>query len=92
MDMASQQYVYNLKRLVEEGKVDERLIDSAAAHALALKFEVGLFDRPYAYFDPKREQAVIGSEEIRQAAFEMACASMVLLKNEKEALPLRPEA
>lgn len=90
--MASQQYVYNLKRLVEEGKVDERLIDSAAAHALALKFEVGLFDRPYAYFDPKREQAVIGSEEIRQAAFEMACASMVQLKNEKEVLPLRPEA
>lgn len=89
MDMSSRQYINNLKQLVDEGKVPAALIDSAAAHALALKFQAGLFDDPYKYFDTKREQAVVGSPAIRQEAFDMACASMVLLQNEKETLPLR---
>lgn len=89
MDMASRQYATHLRRLVEEGKVPAALIDSAAAHALALKFRAGLFDRPYDYFDERRERAVTGSEPIRKAVFDMACASMVLLRNENEALPLR---
>lgn len=89
MDMSSRQYISHLHRLVEEGKVDAALIDSAAAHALALKFKAGLFDRPYDYFNEKRERAIVGSEEIRKSVYEMACASMVLLHNENEALPLR---
>ena len=89
MDMTSSQFSKHLRRLVEEGKVPAALIDSAAAHALALKFKAGLFDRPYDYFDERRERAVTGSESIRKAVFDMACASMVLLRNENEALPLR---
>lgn len=50
MDMSSGQYERWLGTLVKEGKVDTMLIEKAAAHALALKFRLGLFDDPYAYF------------------------------------------
>lgn len=90
MDMSSGQYERWLKTLVEEGKADTVLIEKAAAHALALKFRLGLFDDPYAYFDTGREARTVLSEEMRQGMFDMACSSMVLLKNEGGALPLRP--
>lgn len=91
MDMSSGQYDRWLKTLVEEGKADTARINKAAAHALALKFSLGLFDNPYAYFNTRRERKTVCSEEIRQGMFEMACESMVLLKNEN-VLPLSASA
>lgn len=88
MDMSSRQFSRHLADLVKSGKVDEQLIDNAVAHVLELKFRMGLFDDPYKYFDEKREKNVLNSEENRQAAYEMACESMVLLKNERNLLPL----
>lgn len=88
MDMASQQYSRQLLTLLNEGKIQPEWIDSAASRALELKFRMGLFDDPYAYFDDKRERKIVGSKEVRQAAYEMACESMVLLKNEAHTLPL----
>ena len=88
MDMSSGQFSRWLAELVRESKVDIALIDSAAAHALELKFKAGLFDNPYAYFDEKREKKTVGSEAIRRDVFDMACASMVLLKNDNGTLPL----
>lgn len=91
MDMSSGQYERWLKTLVEEGQADTAQINKAAAHALALKFSLGLFDDPYAYFDTKRERKTVCSEDIRQGMFDMACESMVLLKNEN-VLPLSASA
>lgn len=91
MDMSSGQYDQWLRVLVEEGKADTAKINRAAAHALALKFRLGLFDDPYAYFDAKRERKTVLCDEIRQGMMDMACASMVLLKNEN-ALPLASSA
>lgn len=88
MDMSAGQFSRWLSRLAREGVVDSMLIERAAAYALEVKFKVGLFDDPYAYFDEKRERKVIGSERVRQATLDMACASMVLLKNEGNVLPL----
>ena len=88
MDMSSRQFSRWLKSLVETGEVDSMLIEQAAAHALELKFKVGLFEDPYAYFDEKREKQTIGSLELRQTMFDMACESMVLLKNDNSVLPL----
>lgn len=92
MDMSSGQFDKYLLNLVKSGKVSGSLIDSAAYHALELKFRLGLFDDPYAYFDTKREKKTLFSEEIRQKAYEMACASMVLLKNEASLLPLSAQS
>ncbi|HWP41736.1 MAG TPA: glycoside hydrolase family 3 C-terminal domain-containing protein, partial [Blastocatellia bacterium] len=46
----------------------------------------GLFERPYV--DEAREQATLLSQEHLRAAREIAARSMVLLKNEREVLPL----
>lgn len=89
MDMSSWQYSKWLKKLVLAGEVDSTLINRAAYHALYLKFQVGLFDNPYLYFDETREKQTLGAEHIRKAAYDMACASMVLLKNDKSTLPIK---
>lgn len=62
MDMSSRQYSRHLKKLVEEKVVSEKTIDEAVRRALALKFEMGLFDDPYRYFDTIREQQILFSE------------------------------
>lgn len=89
MDMSSENFIRRLSELVKSGEVDEKLIDQAAAHALELKFRLGLFDDPYAYFDEQREQQTVCHERIRKTMYEMACASMVLLKNDSAVLPLK---
>lgn len=88
MDMESHLYVYELTKLVKEGKVDEKLIDDAVRRILRVKFELGLFDDPYRYCDEKREQKVIGSQENKEAVLDMAKKSIVLLKNQNQLLPL----
>lgn len=89
MDMVSGQFLNNLEKLVEEGKVDLKLLDQAVSRVLTLKFQLGLFDDPFLYLNKKREQKIVKSSTIRNIAFEAACASMVLLKNEKNVLPLQ---
>ena len=91
MDMESYLYVEELAKLVNEGKVDVALINDAAKRILRVKFELGLFDDPYRYLDENRELQVTGSKEINDAALDMAKKSIVLLKNEKNILPLKKE-
>ena len=89
MDMESHLYVYELVKLVEEGKVDETLIDDAVRRILRVKFELGLFDDPYRYCDEKREKEIIYSKANHEAVLDMAKKSIVLLKNEGNLLPLK---
>lgn len=91
MDMESYAYVEQLADLVRKGVVDEALIDDAARRILRVKHELGLFDDPYRYCDPEREQRVTGQVAFQDAALEMARKSIVLLKNEGGLLPLRKE-
>jgi len=91
MDMSTRQYIEHLPALVREEKVSEALIDCAAARALTLKFRLGLFDRPFAYFDEKRERKTLYSKESQETAYQMACESMVLLKNDGACLPIAPQ-
>ncbi|MEL6539135.1 MAG: glycoside hydrolase family 3 N-terminal domain-containing protein, partial [Bacteroidota bacterium] len=51
MDMESRTYVNHLVQLVEDGKVEEALVDDAVRRILRVKFELGLFDDPYRYCD-----------------------------------------
>jgi beta-glucosidase len=89
MDMESYNYVNDLVKLVKEGKVNESLIDDAARRILRVKFELGLFDDPYKYCDEAREKAVIGSKANNDGVLDMAKKSIVLLKNDKNLLPLK---
>ena len=87
MDMASQTYTKNLTKLVNEGKVSESQLDAAVLPILALKFQLGLFEHPYA--DESKVEATLNRPEGLTLARKVAARSMVLLKNEGGTLPLR---
>jgi beta-glucosidase len=75
-----------LKEKVEKGDVPMALIDRAVRRVLKSKFMLGLFENPYV--KPEAAPAVFTGKEYRQLALELARKSIVLLKNEKNILPL----
>lgn len=91
MDMESYVYVKHLAKLVKDGQVDEALLDDAVRRILKVKYELGLFDDPYRYCDEQREREVTGAEQHHKAVLDMAKKSIVLLKNERNLLPLKKE-
>ena len=71
---------------VKQGVVPESEVDRAVAHVLAAKFRLGLFDDPFV--DPDYAEHVTNNDEHRKIALEAAEKEMVLLKNDKNLLPL----
>ena len=71
---------------VKNGTVPMSQVDRAVARVLTTKFRLGLFDHPYV--DPDYAERVNNSQDHRQLALETARKSLVLLKNEKNLLPL----
>jgi len=88
MSMQDGYFQLTLAELVKQGRVKESDIDTAVRRVLRVKFMLGLFDDPYRYSDLDRQNAEVMKPENIQAAREMAHKSMVLLKNENNALPL----
>lgn len=88
MDMEANAYYTHLANLVREGKVDIKLVDDAVRRVLIAKFKLGLFDDPFKYCSEEREKKTIKSKEIVEATKEVALESIVLLKNEKNILPI----
>ncbi|KFG91369.1 Beta-glucosidase-like glycosyl hydrolase precursor [Sphingobium herbicidovorans NBRC 16415] len=80
VDMPEGASYAHLPPLVREGKVSEAVIDAAVSRVLALKFEAGLFERPYA--DPVRAARVLKDPAGPTLARRLAQRSMVLLKND----------
>jgi beta-glucosidase len=77
------------KTLVEQvkaGKIPESLIDQAVSRILYQKFQLGLFENPYV--DVNKAVQMTDTAEDRALAAEAARRSIVLLKNEKNTLPL----
>lgn len=88
MDMMSGCYMAQLEALVEDGTVEERLIDEAVWRVLKLKNQMGLFENPYRNAGTDVEKKVILADAFREKAREIAAKTMVLLKNEDGFLPL----
>ena len=79
----------NLITQVQSNQVNEARIDEAVTRIIKLKQKLGLIDRN---FDPARQPVeVVGSEAHRAIAREAVRRSQVLLKNNGQALPLRPD-
>ena len=81
MFMAPSNYrllISTLKSLVENGQVSMDRIDDAVTRVLRVKYELGLFDQPYANRNLLKS---IGSPEHREVARRCVRASLVLLKN-----------
>jgi beta-glucosidase len=89
MEMAGNTFMTHLPGLVEEGLVDMETIDTAVANILRIKFELGLFDKPYT--DPAALPPT-GSEDALASAKRAALQSVVMLKNEAGVLPLTQDA
>jgi len=91
MDMEGYCYIDHLAGLVEAGEVDLSKIEDAVRRVLRVKFRLGLFDDPYKYCNEEKEKTVIGAAEHLEAARDVARKSIVLLKNDNNALPLKKE-
>ena len=86
MEMVSRLYNRYGEQLIKDGTLSQAAIDEAVRRVLRIKFRLGLFEKPYV--DEARETAALLSREHQDAAREIAARSMVLLKNDHEALPL----
>ncbi|HUX96393.1 MAG TPA: glycoside hydrolase family 3 C-terminal domain-containing protein [Bacteroidales bacterium] len=80
-------YILPMLENVKEGKVSMELIDRSVTRILEQKFRLGLFENPYT--DPARAVKVTHTEESRNLTLEAAREGIVLLKNEKNILPLK---
>lgn len=86
MDMVDSCYAAHLEELINEGRIDTTRLDDAVRRILRVKFNLGLFDRPYV---PKYD---IDTAAHRLNARKLAAESMVLLKNNNSVLPLADNA
>ncbi len=74
---------------VAAGRVSPARIDDAVSRILTKKFQLGLFERPYA---DRRNIDDVGSDQNRAVARKAAAESQVLLKNAGGVLPLKRTA
>jgi beta-glucosidase len=74
-------------KLVKDGKISEKRIDSTVTRLLRQKFELGLFDNPF--IDEKKASEIVGNAEFVKAGEESQRKAMTLLKNDNKVLPLR---
>jgi len=86
MEMVSRSYNQFGPQLLKQNKLSTATIDEAVRRILRIKFRLGLFDRPYT--DEARESTALLRPESIRLAREIAGRSMVLLKNDRETLPL----
>lgn len=89
MDMVGEGFLTTLKKSLDEGKVTQKEIDLACRRVLEAKYKLGLFDDPYRYMDETRAKTEVMTPENLKSAREIAEHSMVLLKNDKQILPLK---
>lgn len=97
MDMAMtprkyREFFQALKELVNEGKVPISRIDDAVTRILRVKFALGLMDKNRSPLADRKLHQQFGSPGHRQVAREAVRQSLVLLKNERRALPISKRA
>lgn len=89
MDMVGEGFLTTLKESLKDGTVTMDEIDRACRRILEAKYKLGLFDDPFRYLNEDRFKTEIFTEQNRESARKIASRSMVLLKNDKETLPLK---
>jgi beta-glucosidase len=85
-DLSDGSVYRTLLEQVRDGIVPQAELDRAVSRLLAAKFRLGLFDNPFV--DPDAAERVTNSPEHRKLALKAAQETIVLLKNEKNLLPL----
>ncbi|HXX23850.1 MAG TPA: glycoside hydrolase family 3 C-terminal domain-containing protein [Terriglobia bacterium] len=80
-------YMRPLMENVEEGRVPVALVDRALRRVLEQKFRLGLFEHPYV--DAESAVKIMHSVEHQDLALQAAHEGIVLLKNDRNLLPLK---
>ncbi len=83
-------FILPLRALIKEGKVSMKTLDDRVRDVLRVKFLLGMFDHPYVE-DADYAAKTVNSTEHQQVALRAARESIVLLKNDRNSLPLNKE-
>jgi beta-glucosidase len=78
-----------LIEIIDSGMIDINLIDNSVIRLLNEKFTLGLFENPYV--DVDYAEKTVNNEKFRERAALALRKSIVLLRNEKDALPVKPK-
>jgi beta-glucosidase len=94
VDMSMHSGLYNseIPALVTAGELPMATLDRAVRRVLYVKKAMGLFDNPYRSLDAAREASQVGNPAHRALSREAARKSIVLLRNERNLLPLDKSA
>ncbi|KAI8934991.1 hypothetical protein NX059_008657 [Plenodomus lindquistii] len=93
VEMGGGSYNYEMiPKLVEEGKLDISIIDTAVSRQLRAKFEMGLFENPYLGVSNNATSSIIHTPENVAVARDLEAESIVLLENKNATLPLSKSA
>jgi len=79
-------YALPLRKLIKDGEIPMKVINSRVSDVLRVKFELGLFDHPYV--DASRADKIVRSKDVFPFMLKMSKESLVLLKNKNHLLPL----
>jgi beta-glucosidase len=93
MDMAMvpkdhARFIKTLKGVIADGRVPMSRVDDAVRRILRVKFAMGLMDSRWSSDIDRKAKAAFGGAEHRAVARECVRESMVLLKNNRNTLPL----
>jgi len=82
-------YTYEIVQAIEEGRLDENILNLAVQRVLTTKFELGLFENPY----PERDliKSSLNKKTTNEFNENLSRESIILLKNSNELLPLDKE-
>ena len=83
---ATDAYGVPLSAALDAGRLDEAVVDTAVRRILRQKFDLGLFEDPFA--DASAITATIATADQQDTALEIARRSLVLLANDANTLPL----
>lgn len=83
------EFMQKLERSVLDGTVSIERINDAVRRILTMKFNLGLFADP---FTKKEYSDMVGKQEHREVARQAVRESLVLMKNDQNALPLSAES
>jgi beta-glucosidase len=84
-------FIEPLRQLMKEGGVSMKTIDQRVSDVLRVKFKLGLFDQPYVA-NPKAADTLVNNAEAKNISLQLTREALVLLKNDKNTLPLDKSA
>ena len=80
-------FILPLRELVREGTLSQSILDERVRDVLRVKFKLGLFDHPYLESAAAAKE-LVNSAPHQAVALRAARESIVLLKNDRNTLPL----